>query len=430
MNNRHTVIRAMRAIEILDSRGNPTVGVEVTLEGGASAFAAVPSGASTGRHEAIELRDQDPNRYGGKGVKEACRNVDEVLGPALIGIDASDQAAIDAMLLDLDGHPQKARLGANALLGVSLAVLQAVSRAYGIPLYRHLGGQAARLLPVPLLNVLNGGAHADNNVDIQEFMLVPLGAQSFAEAMQMAQETYQALRRRLQEKGLRTAVGDEGGFAPDLKSDLEALDLLVAAIEDAHRRPGEEIALALDVAASELYRDGQYRLGGVARSAEEMVYFYEELASRYPIVSIEDGLAEDDWEGWQRLTARLGRRLQLVGDDHFVTNPERIRRGIREATANAVLIKLNQIGTVSETLEAIRLAQAAGWRTVISHRSGETEDTTIADLAVAVNAMQIKTGAPARSERVAKYNRLLQIEANDSGLRYAGWEAFSAWHSH
>lgn len=430
MSNRHTVIRAMRAIEILDSRGNPTVGVEVTLEGGASAFAAVPSGASTGRHEAIELRDQDPNRYGGKGVKEACRNVDEVLAPALIGLDAGDQAAIDAVLLDLDGHPQKARLGANALLGASLAVLQAASRAYGVELYRHLGGQAARLLPVPLLNVLNGGAHADNNVDIQEFMLVPVGAHSFAEAMQMAQETYQALRRRLQEKGLRTAVGDEGGFAPDLGSDVEALDLLVAAIEDTHHQPGEEIALALDVAATELYRDGQYRLGGVVRSAEEMIGFYEELVSRYPIVSIEDGLAEDDWEGWQQLRARLGRRLQLVGDDHFVTNPERIRRGIREATANAVLIKLNQIGTVSETLEAIRLAQAAGWRTVISHRSGETEDTTIADLAVAVNAMQIKTGAPARSERVAKYNRLLRIEANDTGLRYAGWEAFSAWHSH
>ncbi|MBX5467867.1 MAG: phosphopyruvate hydratase [Firmicutes bacterium] len=425
-----TRIRSVRGFEVLDSRGNPTVAVEVVLEGGAVGWAAVPSGASTGSHEAIELRDKDPRRFGGKGVREACRNVDDVLGPAVVGRDALDQQDIDRILVEMDGHPQKARLGANAILGVSLAVLRAASQALGLPLYRHLGGQQARLLPVPLLNVLNGGAHADNNVDIQEFMLVPVGATTFAEAMAMAQEAYQALKARLKAQGLRTAVGDEGGFAPDLDSDEAAIELLVQAIEDSGRRPGHDVALALDVAASEWYRDGRYHLGGVARTAEELIGWYEALADRYPICSIEDGLAEDDWNGWQTLRQRLGSRLQLVGDDLFVTNPDRIRRGLELGAANAVLIKLNQIGTVSETLEAIRLAQKAGWRAVISHRSGETEDTTIADLAVAVNAMQIKTGAPARSERVAKYNRLLQIEVQDEGLRYAGWEALTGWRWH
>ncbi|MCY0884700.1 MAG: phosphopyruvate hydratase [Firmicutes bacterium] len=414
-------IRAVRGMEILDSRGQPTVGARVELESGVAVFARVPAGASTGVHEAVELRDQD-RRYGGRGVQHAVANIDTILGPAIAGRDARNQAEIDQVLREIDGHPQKARLGANAILAVSLGVAQAAAAGLGLPLYRYLGGLAGGVLPVPFLNVVNGGAHADNNIDIQEFMLVPGGADSMAEAMRMAAETYAALKALLHERGLRTAVGDEGGFAPDLASDREALDLLMAAIERAGYRPGEQVALAVDVAASGLYREGRYRVAGRERTASELIDWYEELADAYPLVSLEDGLAEDDWEGWQELTRRLGGRLQLVGDDLFVTSPERIRRGVAEAAANAVLIKLNQVGTVTETLEAVRLAQRAGWRAMISHRSGETEDTSIADLAVGLATGQMKSGAPARGERVAKYNRLLWIEATDADCRYAGWE--------
>ncbi|MDA8193604.1 MAG: phosphopyruvate hydratase [Thermaerobacter sp.] len=416
-------IRVIRAIYVFDSRGNPTVGVQIQLDNGIEAFAAVPSGASTGAHEAVELRDGGA-RFGGKGVLTACQHVNDVLGPAVVGMRASDQADIDFVLNNLDGTQQKERMGANAILGVSLAAMHAAARAQGVPLYRYLGGANARSLPVPLLNVVNGGAHADNNVDIQEFMIVPVGAGTFSEAMQMASETYHALKSLLKARGLRTAVGDEGGFAPDLGSDREALDLLVAAIRSTSLEPGKDVVLALDVAANELRREGRYHLGGVPHTAAEMVQFYRRLVEDYPIVSIEDGLSEDDWEGWHLLAHTLGDQVQLVGDDLFVTNPVRIRQGIDQGAANAVLIKLNQIGTVSETLEAIRMTQHAGWRAIVSHRSGETEDTTIADLTVGVNGGQIKTGAPARSERVAKYNRLLMIEAEDSGLQYTGWEAF------
>jgi len=416
-------IAAVRAYEILDSRGQPTVAVRVVLEDGHEGLARVPAGASTGIHEAVEVRDGG-SRYGGKGVKRAVEHVERVLGPGVVGMSAADQAALDRALIAMDGDPQKARLGANAILGVSLAAARARAAQLGVPLYRHLGGQRARTLPVPLLNVLNGGVHADNNLDIQEFMLVPWGASRFGEAVRMAAEVYMALKARLKGLHLRTAVGDEGGFAPDLGDDREALDLLVAAIGDAGLTPGEEVALAVDVAASELYADGHYRIGGRTYSAEELVGWYEELAKQYPLVLLEDGLAEDDWAGWRVLTERLGTRLQLVGDDLFVTNPDRVRRGIAEGSANAVLVKLNQIGTLTETLETIEVAQRAGWATIVSHRSGETEDTTIADLAVATNAGQIKTGAPARSERVAKYNRLLLIEADDPQLTYAGREAF------
>lgn len=416
-------IRLIDAIEILDSRGNPTVAVRVELEDGSQGIARVPSGASTGAHEAVELRDGGP-RYGGKGVRIAIRHVNEVIAPEILGLSARDQAGIDHRLLGLDGTEQKSRLGANALLGVSMAVTIAAAASAQLPLYRYLGGAQARTLPVPLLNVLNGGAHADNNVDIQEFMIVPAGAGTFSEALQMAAETYHALKALLKQQGLRTAVGDEGGFAPDLASDGAALDLLMEAIRQAGLKPGVDVALALDVAANELLQNQRYRVGQEEKDAGEMIQWYQSLVDQYPIVSIEDGLAEDDWAGWKALNEALGHRIQLVGDDLFVTNPQRIQRGLQEHVANAVLIKLNQIGTVSETLEAMRMTQRHGWRTVVSHRSGETEDTTIADLTVATNGGQIKTGAPARSERVAKYNRLLLIEADDSGLEFAGWEAF------
>lgn len=416
-------IRSMRAFEILDSRGNPTVAVKVVLEDGTTAWARVPSGASTGAHEAIELRDGG-SRYGGKGVLHACRNINDVIAPALIGMAVDEQWRIDQLLRDLDGDPQKARLGANACLGVSLAVLHAAAAHHHLPLYRYIGGANARWLPVPLLNVVNGGAHADNNVDIQEFMLVPAGATSFAEAMRMAAETYHALKSLLQQHGLRTAVGDEGGFAPDLEDNRAVLDLLVEAMEAAGLKPGEDIALALDIAANELKTSDGYRLGGETKTTSQLIDYYRELIEGYPIVSLEDGLSEDDWEGWRDLYRELGGMVQIIGDDLFVTNPTRIQRGIQEDSANAVLIKLNQIGTVSETLEAIRLTESAGWRSIVSHRSAETEDTSIADLSVGMNTGQIKTGAPARSERVAKYNRLLIIEAEDAQLRYAGWGAF------
>lgn len=416
-------IHLVHALEILDSRGNPTVAVRVVLEDGSEGIARVPSGASTGAHEAVELRDGG-RRYGGKGVLSAVQHVNDVIQPRVAGMRATDQAGVDHRLLELDGTSQKSHLGANAILGVSMAVLHAASRAAHLPLYRYLGGNQARTLPVPLLNVLNGGAHADNNVDIQEFMIVPAGAGTFSEALQMAAETYHALKALMKKQGLRTAVGDEGGFAPDLGSDREALDLLMEAIRHAGLEPGQDVSLALDVAATELYRDGRYHVGQDVKDADGMIAWYQTLVDSYPIVSIEDGLSEDDWDGWKHLNQALGQRIQLVGDDLFVTNPVRIARGLEEHVANAVLIKLNQIGTVSETLEAMRMAQRRGWRAVVSHRSGETEDTTIADLTVATNSGQIKTGAPARSERVAKYNRLLFIEAEDSGLEYAGWEAF------
>jgi enolase len=417
-------IRSVKAYEILDSRGTPTVMVRVTLADGSVGAARVPSGASTGAHEAVELRDGGA-RYGGKGVKTALQNVENVLAPVILGHPAHDQAAIDGLLLAADGTANKSRLGANAILGVSLAVSRAAAQSQGVPLYRYLGGAQAAILPVPLLNVLNGGAHADNNVDIQEFMLVPWGAPSFPEALRMAVETFQALKGRLKQRGLRTAVGDEGGFAPDLDNDREALDLLLQAIDDAGLEAGRDVALALDVAATELYREGRYHIAGQELTTDALIEWYARLLDEYPaIVSLEDGLAEDDWDGWVALMARLGSRVQLVGDDLFVTNPDRIGEGIGRGAANAVLIKLNQIGTVSETLAAIRITQEAGWRTVISHRSGETDDTSIADLAVAVNAGQIKTGAPSRGERVAKYNRLLELAADDPTLRYAGRRAF------
>lgn len=416
-------ITAVTAYEILDSRGTPTLAVRVTLENGAEGLARVPSGASTGAHEAVELRDHS-SRFAGKGVLTARRHVIEVLGPAIIGRSALDQSALDRRLIEVDGDPQKARMGANAVLGISMAVAMAAAHFLNVPLYRYFGGAQACTLPVPQLNVLNGGAHADNNVDIQEFMLVPLGASTFPDAMRMAVETFWALKGLLKDRGLRTAVGDEGGFAPDLASDRDALDLLVAAITQAGFKPGQDIALAVDVAANELWRDGHYQLGGDTFDAEGLVDWYTQLIGDYPIVSLEDGLAEDDWDGWRMLRQKLGNRVQLVGDDLFVTNPERVARGIRENSANAVLIKLNQIGTVSETLATIRMTQQARWNTVISHRSGETEDTTIADLAVGVNAGQIKTGAPSRGERVAKYNRLLMMAQDDPGLAYAGATVF------
>jgi enolase len=405
-------IKTVHARQILDSRGNPTVEVEVTLAGGALGRAAVPSGASTGKREAVELRDGDAKRYGGKGVLRAVKNVSEVIAPAIDGLEAGDQAAVDRRLLELDGTPDKSRLGANALLGVSLAVARAAAAAAGLPLYRYLGGAEAVLLPVPLMNVLNGGVHADNGLDIQEFMLVPAGARGFSEALRMGVEIFQTLKALLRDKGLSTSVGDEGGFAPALASNTAALDLLLLAIERSEYRPGEDVFLALDAAAGEFFHQGRYRLKaeGTEKTSEEMIALYETLCGRYPLCSIEDGLAEDDWDGWAKLTQRLGARMQLVGDDLFVTNPAIIQEGIRRGVANAVLIKVNQIGTLTETLEAIELARRAGYGTVISHRSGETEDTFIADLAVAVNAGQIKTGSLARGERTAKYNQLLRIE--------------------
>ncbi len=397
--------------EVLDSRGNPTVEVEVVLDSGATGRAIAPSGASTGKHEAVELRDGG-DRYRGRGVSGAVANVNGEIAAALGGLDAFDQRGLDAALIDLDGTSDKSRLGANAMVATSLAVAKSAAAELGVPLYRALGGVNAHVLPVPMLNVLNGGAHARNSVDFQEFMFMPVGAASFGEALRWGAEAYHALREVLDRRGLSTGVGDEGGFAPDLPSNEEAVQVLVAAIEAAGRVPGEDIAIALDPATSELWRDGAYVLAGEGRtlSSEELCGYWVELAGRYPIVSIEDGMAEEDWEGWAALTAALGSRLQLVGDDVFVTNVELIERGIRSKVANAVLVKVNQIGTLTETLDAVALATGAGYRAVISHRSGETEDTTIADLSVAVNSGQIKTGAPARSDRVAKYNQLLRIE--------------------
>ncbi|NLW23939.1 MAG: phosphopyruvate hydratase [Clostridia bacterium] len=407
-----TFISDIYAREILDSRGNPTVEVDVYLEDGSMGRAAVPSGASTGAFEAVELRDGDKERFMGKGVLNAVDNVNTIIAPALIGLDSFDQVGLDNLLIQLDGTPNKSKLGANAILGVSLAAAKACANSLGIPLYRYIGGTNAKNLPVPMMNILNGGKHADNNVDIQEFMVMPLGATSFAEALRMGTEVFHNLKKVLKSKGYNTAVGDEGGFAPNLTSNEEALDVIVEAIQEAGYKPGEDIYLALDVAATELYKDGKYHFAGqgVTRSAQEMVEFYTELVNKYPIISIEDGLAEEDWTGWQLLTEKLGKKIQLVGDDLFVTNTERLARGIEQNTANSILIKVNQIGTLTETLEAIEMAKQAGYTTVISHRSGETEDVTIADIAVATNAGQIKTGAPSRTDRVAKYNQLLRIE--------------------
>ncbi len=405
-------IEQINAREILDSRGNPTVEVDVMLEDGSAGRAAVPSGASTGEHEAHELRDGDKDRFGGKGVLDAVKNVQSIEDD-LLDMDATDQVLIDRVLCELDGTPNKSKLGANAILGVSLAVAKAAAESVGLPLYQYIGGVHARTLPVPMMNVLNGGSHADNNVDIQEFMIMPLGAPTFSEALRYGAQTFHTLKKLLNEKGLSTGVGDEGGFAPNLGSNREALDLLVQAIEKAGFKPGEEIAIALDPASSEFYNDGKYVLqaeGGEPWDAEQMVAFYADLVDNYPIVSIEDGLAEDDWAGWGKLYDKLGNRIQIVGDDLFVTNPERLSRGIEERCANSVLIKLNQIGTLSETLETIEIAKRASFTNVISHRSGETEDTTIASLAVATNAGQIKTGSLCRSDRIAKYNELLRIE--------------------
>jgi len=421
-----TTIASIQAREILDSRGNPTVEVDVRSASGRVGRAAVPSGASTGSREALELRDGDPGRYGGKGVRRAVDFVNGEIAGALVGVPlagAAEQADLDRRLIELDGTETKARLGANALLGVSLAAARVAALEADQPFYRWLGGDAAHLLPAPMMNVLNGGAHADNNVDVQEFMLYPLGAASFAEALRWGAEVFHALRGVLSEKGYTTAVGDEGGFAPNLATNDEAVELILFAIEKAGYRPGEDIALALDPAASEFFRDGRYVLAGEGRSldSEEMIAFWADWVARYPIVSIEDGLAESDWPGWTRLTSELGDRVQIVGDDLFVTNPGILQRGIEEKSANAILIKVNQIGTLSETLEAIRLAQAAEFGVVVSHRSGETEDTTIADLAVAVGAGQIKTGSLCRTDRVAKYNQLLRIEAQlGPAAAYAG----------
>jgi enolase 1/2/3 len=406
-----TVIE-VHAREILDSRGNPTVEADVVLASGARGRAAVPSGASTGEHEAVELRDGDTKRYLGKGVVEAARNVNEVIGPRLEGMDAADQIAIDAEMMELDGTPNKSKLGANAILSVSLAVARAAAEETGLPLYRYLGGPMARVLPVPMMNILNGGAHASNNVDAQEFMIVPIGADTFGEALRMGVEVFHALKKVLSKKGLSTAVGDEGGFAPTLPSNEAALDAVMQAIEAAGFQPGQDLAIALDVAASELYQDGEYvfkKGDGSRRSAEQMVDLYQGWIDRYPIVSIEDGLAEDDWTGWSALTERLHDRVQLVGDDLFVTNVERLGRGIEEGVANAVLVKVNQIGTLTETLQCIELAKGSSYGVIISHRSGETEDTFIADLAVATGAGQIKTGSASRTDRTAKYNQLLRI---------------------
>jgi enolase 1/2/3 len=414
--------------EILDSRGNPTVEVEVLLESGATGRAAVPSGASTGTHEAVELRDGG-DRFLGKGVALAIANVNDDIASAVIGLEALDQRGLDSILVDLDGTPNKARLGANALLGVSLAVAHAAAEETGLPLYRYVGGTGAHLLPVPLMNVLNGGAHADNNVDLQEFMIVPVGAASFGEALRWGAETYQQLKSILQARGLSTAIGDEGGFAPNLPSNEEAVKVLVDAIEASGRAPGRDLAIAIDAAASEFYRDGRYRLAGEDRSlsAPEFAAYLGQLCDRYPVISIEDGMAEDDWDGWATLTAELGDRVQLVGDDIFVTDETRLARGIEAGVANAILIKVNQIGTLSETLDTMARANRASYASVMSHRSGETEDTTIADLAVATGCGQIKTGAPARSDRVAKYNQLLRIEgALGDSARYPGRAAFGS----
>jgi enolase len=417
-------IDAVHAREILDSRGNPTVEVEVLLDDGSEARAAVPSGASTGQFEAVELRDGG-ERFNGKGVEKAVLGVLDEIGPELLGYDADDQRLVDQALIDLDGTPDKSRLGANAILGVSLAVAKAAAKTANLPLFRYVGGPNAHLLPVPMMNILNGGAHADTNVDIQEFMIAPIGAPTFGDAVRWGAETYHALKSVLKGRGLATGLGDEGGFAPELPSNRDALDLILEAIKSAGFRPGADIALALDVAATEFHADGSYDFEGAKRSAQEMADYYGELLESYPLVSIEDPLSEEDWAGWKALTDAVGGKVQIVGDDLFVTNPERLQRGIDEGSANALLVKVNQIGTLTETLDAVSLAQTNGFRCMMSHRSGETEDTTIADLAVATNCGQIKTGAPARSDRVAKYNQLLRIEELlDDAARYAGAAAF------
>lgn len=405
-------ISSVTAREILDSRGNPTVEVDMMLDDGTMGRAAVPSGASTGTREAVELRDRDPSRFHGKGVQTAVAHVNQIIAPALRGADVLNQRSVDQLLLALDGTKNKSHLGANAVLGVSLAAARAAANALRMPLFRYLGGTNAYELPVPMMNILNGGKHADNTVDVQEFMIMPVGADRFATALRMCAEVYQTLKTVLIEKGLGTGVGDEGGFAPNLATNEDALKLIVEAIEKSGYRPGEEIAIALDAAASEFRIDGSYVFQGekISRNSDEMIALYADWVSRYPIVSLEDGLAEDDWEGWASLTAKLGRKIQLVGDDIFVTNPEILQEGIRKHIANSVLVKLNQIGTLSETLDTVRMAQQARYTAVISHRSGETEDTTMADLAVAVSAGQIKSGAPCRTERIAKYNQLLRIE--------------------
>ena len=421
-------IEDVLAREILDSRGNPTVEVEIYLEGGAAGRAAVPSGASTGAFEAVELRDGDKGRYLGKGVEKAVDNVNNVIAEEIIGMNALDQVGIDKALIELDGTPNKAKLGANAILGVSLAVAKAAAEQLGLPLYQYLGGVNAKVLPVPMMNILNGGKHADNTVDIQEFMVMPVGAKSFHEALRMCAETFHNLKSVLKDAGYSTSVGDEGGFAPNLKTNEEAIEVILKAVEKAGYKPGDDIRIAIDTAASELYQeDGKYHFPGegVIRTAEEMVEYYEKLVDKYPIISLEDGLAEEDWGGWKLLTEKLGRKIQLVGDDLFVTNTERLAKGIENGTANSILIKVNQIGTLTETLDAIQMANRAGYTAVVSHRSGETEDTTIADLVVGVNAGQIKTGAPSRTDRVAKYNQLLRIEEElGDDAQYLGLNAW------
>ena len=420
-----STISRVHARQILDSRGNPTVEVEVALDSGAVGRAAVPSGASTGKYEAVELRDGDKSVYGGKGVLEAVRNVETKIAPGLVGMDADVQAEVDAVLVELDGTPNKGRLGANAILGASLAVAKAAAASAGVSLYRWIGGVGPHVLPVPMLNVVNGGMHAQNSIDFQEFMIVPAGAESFSEAIRIGAETFHALRNVLHERGLATGVGDEGGFAPDLDSVDAVLDALLEAADRAGHR--EKVAIALDVAASSFFADGGYRLGdGDPLAPDALIDLYASLAERYPLVSIEDGLQEDQWDAWRALTDRLGERLQLVGDDLFVTNPERLSRGIKERAGNAILIKLNQIGTLTETIKTIDVAHSAGYGAIISHRSGETEDTTIADLAVATNVGQIKTGAPSRTDRVAKYNQLLRIEEElGEAAQYPGWDVFA-----
>ena len=420
-------IRSIRALEILDSRGNPTLRAYVTLENGVSAAASVPSGASTGENEACELRDGDSERYDGKGTLTAVKNVNDLIAPRLIGMDPARQGEIDRLMIDLDGTPNKSRLGANAILGVSMAAARAAAMAADLPLYAYLGGPGAVRIPAPMMNIINGGKHADNSVDLQEFMIMPVGAPTFAEGLRYCAEVFHALKKTLKKKEYATAVGDEGGFAPNLKSNDEACEAIVEAIQSAGYRPGKEVAIALDPAASSFYEEGVYNLsksGQGKKSSKEMTALYRAWIDKYPIVSIEDGLAQDDWASWQLMTKELGGKIQIVGDDLLVTNPERVRRAIKENAANALLVKVNQIGSLTETIEAVETCQRAGWRAVTSHRSGETEDATIADLAVALNSGQIKTGAPARSDRVAKYNQLIRIEAElGNTAKYAGWSA-------
>ena len=424
-----SAIELVYAREVLDSRGNPTVEVEVILESGAQGRAIVPSGASTGQFEAVELRDGDKSRYLGKGVLNAVENVNEIIAPNVEGLDAFDQPGIDALMCELDGTPNKGKLGANAILGVSLAVARAVADEIGLPLFQYIGGVNAKQLPVPMMNILNGGEHADNNVDVQEFMILPVGAENFAEALRMGAEVFHSLKKVLAERGLACGVGDEGGFAPNLGSNREALELIVDAIKGAGLEPGKDVMLGMDVASSEMYNaeTGKYELKGEGKvlTSEEMIDLFESWVNEFPIITIEDGLDEEDWDGWKKLTERLGKKIQLVGDDLFVTNTERLERGIERGVANSILIKVNQIGTLTETLDAIEMAKRAGYTAVISHRSGETEDTTIADIAVAVNAGQIKTGAPSRTDRVAKYNQLLRIEEMvGEQARYCGMKSF------